>query len=110
MELRKVIESLSHRAIVSKESPAQDPETLRHNDTRTPWIILLVANGLGAGFSPFAPGTAGTIVAIPIYYFLSFIPFPLYELTILTFFFLSCWVSDKAQTYWKRKDDRRIVI
>jgi len=56
------------------------------------------------------PGTAGTIVAIPIYYFLSYIPSPVYEVTLVAFFFLSVFVSEKAQQYWGKKDDRRIVI
>ena len=56
-------------------------------------LILLLASGLGAGFSPFAPGTAGTLVAIPIELVLSPIRSPVYELTILTFFFLQVvWV------------------
>lgn len=62
------------------------------------------------GFSPIAPGTLGTLVAIPISLLLSEIPSPLLELTILTFFFLSSWISDQAQRYWGKKDDPRIVI
>jgi phosphatidylglycerophosphatase A len=74
------------------------------------YFILILATGLGAGFSPFAPGTAGTLVAIPIYLILSRIPSPLYELTLLAFFFLAIWISGVAQDSWGRKDDPRIVI
>jgi len=73
-------------------------------------FILLIATGLGVGYSPIAPGTAGTLVAIPLYILLSRIPSPVYELTLLAFFFLSAWVSDRAQEYLGRKDDQRIVI
>ncbi|MGD0914936.1 MAG: phosphatidylglycerophosphatase A [Thermodesulfobacteriota bacterium] len=73
-------------------------------------LFLLFATGFGAGYSPIAPGTAGTLVAIPIYLLLSAIPFPLYELTLITIFFLSSWISDIAQSYWGKKDDPRIVI
>jgi phosphatidylglycerophosphatase A len=73
-------------------------------------FLLFFAAGFGAGYSPIAPGTMGTLVAIPIYFFLSFIPFPLYELTIITFFFLSSWISDKAERYWGKRDHPRIVI
>jgi len=73
-------------------------------------FLLFFAAGFGAGYSPIAPGTMGTLVAIPIYFFLSFIPFPLYELTIITFFFLSSWISDKAQRHWGKRDHPRIVI
>ena len=73
-------------------------------------LILLLASGLGAGFSPLAPGTAGTLVAIPIELVLSPIRSPVYELTILTFFFFSSWIAERAQNHWQKKDDQRIVI
>ena len=73
-------------------------------------LFLLLATGFGSGFSPIVPGTAGTIVAIPIYYFLSNISSPVYEITLVAFFFLSVSVSEKAQQHWGNKDDRRIVI
>jgi phosphatidylglycerophosphatase A len=73
-------------------------------------FILLLASTFGAGYVPTAPGTAGTLVAIPIFLVLSSIPFPLYELTILTFFFFASWISGEAERCWERKDDPRIVI
>jgi len=73
-------------------------------------FFLFLAAGFGAGYVPIAPGTAGTLVAIPIFLGLSSIPFPLYELTILTFFFLASWISGEAQKDWGRKDHPRIVI
>ncbi len=59
-------------------------------------FITMLATGLGIGYSPFAPGTMGTLLSIPIYYYLSEIPTPLYEMTLVSFFFLSVWVSEKA--------------
>jgi phosphatidylglycerophosphatase A len=73
-------------------------------------FFLLLATGFGVGYSPIAPGTLGTLLAIPFYLFLSQIPFPLYELTLVTFFFLSIWISEQAQKYFGKKDDQRIVI
>jgi phosphatidylglycerophosphatase A len=73
-------------------------------------FILLLATGLGAGYSPLVPGTMGTLVAIPVYLILSSIPSPVYEWTVITFFFLASWVSGRAETYWGKKDDQRIVI
>jgi phosphatidylglycerophosphatase A len=74
------------------------------------FFILLSATGLGVGFSPIVPGTMGTLVAIPFYYFVSSIPSPLYELTLVAFFFFSSWISNQAERYWGKKDDRKIVI
>ena len=70
----------------------------------------MLATGFGVGYSPIAPGTMGTLLSIPIYLFLSQIPSPLYELTLLTFFFLASWISEQAQKYWATRDDQRIVI
>ena len=73
-------------------------------------FFLIIATGFGVGYSPVAPGTLGTLVAIPIYYFLSDIPSPLYEITLVGFFFLSVWISEKAEIFFVKKDDQRIVI
>jgi phosphatidylglycerophosphatase A len=74
------------------------------------YFILLLATGLGVGYSPRAPGTLGTLVAIPVYYFLSNVPSPLYEITLIGFVFLSVWVSGNAEIFFGKKDDQRIVI
>ena len=73
-------------------------------------FFLIIATGFGVGYSPVAPGTLGTLVAIPIYYFLSEIPSPLYEITLISFIFLSVWISEKAEIFFGKKDDQRIVI
>ena len=73
-------------------------------------FIVILATGFGVGYSPVAPGTLGTLIAIPVYYFLSEIPSPLYEITLIGFFFLSVWVSENAERLFGKKDDQRIVI
>ncbi len=73
-------------------------------------FFLLFATGFGVGYSPIAPGTLGTLIAIPVYYFLSEIPSPLYEITLIGFFFLSVWIAENAETFFGKKDDPRIVI
>ena len=73
-------------------------------------FFLLMATGLGVGYSPIAPGTLGTLVAIPVCYLLSSIPSPIHEITLAGFFCLSVWVSENAEIILGRKDDPRIVI
>lgn len=73
-------------------------------------FLVILATGFGVGYSPFAPGTMGTLLAIPIYFFLSEIPFPLYEITLAGFFFLAVWISEKTGSLFGKKDDQRIVI
>ncbi len=74
------------------------------------YFISLLATGFGVGYSPIAPGTLGTLIAIPLYYFFSEIPSPLYEITLIGFFFLSVWISENAEIFFGKKDDQRIVI
>jgi phosphatidylglycerophosphatase A len=74
------------------------------------FLILFLATGFGIGYSPVAPGTLGTLIAILIYYFLSEIHSPLYEITLIGFFFLSVWISENAEISFGKKDDQRIVI
>jgi phosphatidylglycerophosphatase A len=73
-------------------------------------FILILATGFGVGYSPVAPGTLGTLIAIPVYYFLSNISSPIYEITLVGFFFLSVWISESAEIFFGKKDDQRIVI
>jgi len=73
-------------------------------------FFLFLATGFGVGYSPVAPGTLGTLIAIPVYYFLSNISSPLYEITLIGFFFLSVWISENAEIFFGKKDDQRIVI
>jgi phosphatidylglycerophosphatase A len=73
-------------------------------------FFILLATGFGVGYSPVAPGTLGTLIAIPVYYFLSNILSPIYEITLIGFFFFAVWVSENAETFFGKKDDLRIVI
>jgi phosphatidylglycerophosphatase A len=73
-------------------------------------FFLLLATGFGVGYSPIVPGTLGTLLAIPVYYFLSNISSPLYEITLIGFFFLSVWISANAEIAFGKKDDQRIII
>jgi len=73
-------------------------------------FVLILATGFGVGYSPVAAGTLGTLIAIPVYYFLSNISSPIYEITLVGFFFLSVWISESAEIFFGKKDDQRIVI
>jgi phosphatidylglycerophosphatase A len=98
---------------LSELSPLIPPSPLGgegKGERKTNYFIFFLAAGFGAGYAPIAPGTVGTLVAIPIFLVLSSIPFPLYELTILTFFFFASWISGEAERCWGRKDHPRIVI
>lgn len=73
-------------------------------------IIVALASGFGAGYSPWAPGTLGSLVAIPLV--MLFLPMPTttYLATIITFSFFAVWVADNAQNIYKEHDSQHIVI
>lgn len=70
----------------------------------------MLASGCGSGFSPRAPGTAGTLVGIPLYGIFSALPWPLWLITVLAFTALAWHVSDEAERLFGRKDAQCIVI
>jgi phosphatidylglycerophosphatase A len=73
------------------------------------WIKYL-ATGFGSGLAPLAPGTAGTLVGIPLYLLFSALPWPIWLMTVLAFTFLAWYLSDEAERLFGRKDAQCIVI
>jgi phosphatidylglycerophosphatase A len=70
----------------------------------------VIASGAGSGYAPFAPGTAGTIVGIPVYLLLSNLSWTLYLISVLILTFLACYISREAEKIFNEKDSPRIVI
>lgn len=73
-------------------------------------FIKVVATGFGSGFAPFAPGTAGTMVAVPVYLIFSPLSWPLYLLSVAALTFLAVHVSQGAERIFHKKDAPQIVI
>lgn len=69
-----------------------------------------MASGLGVGYSPVAPGTMGSLLAIPLVLLLLPMPITTYLVTVITFTFVACWISDHAQIIYKELDSSYIVI
>ena len=73
-------------------------------------FITLAATGFGSGYAPLAPGTAGTLVGIPLYLVFSAMSWPLWLITIIAFACFAWYVSEEAEKLFGQKDARRIVI
>ncbi len=72
--------------------------------------VVLLATGCYAGYIPVAPGTFGTLVAVPLCYLLSvFGPFE-GALFIAVFAGGSVWISGEAERVFNKKDSSLIVI
>jgi len=57
-----------------------------------------LAFGGGAGLAPKGPGTAGSLVAVPIYYFLlSTLSAPVYVVLVAALFLFGVWVCDRTE-------------
>ena len=73
-------------------------------------FITLAATGFGSGYAPLAPGTAGTLVGIPLFLVFSAMPWPLWLITVVAFACLAGHVSGEAEKLFGQKDARCIVI
>ena len=73
-------------------------------------IAPFVATWAGMGRLPWAPGTWGTVGAIPLYLLLSLFPRGVYLAFLPPFFLLACWSSKRTEVILAQEDDPRIVI
>jgi phosphatidylglycerophosphatase A len=73
-------------------------------------LALLLATWWGVGYVPRAPGTAGTIAAIPFFFLLSLLPLSAYLACVLGLGLVACWAAGEAERIFREKDSQRIVI
>jgi phosphatidylglycerophosphatase A len=73
-----------------------------------PWVLLAAWGP--CGYVPIAPGTAGTLGAIPLFWALRDLPLGLYLLTTAALTALACQAAAVAGRYWKVVDASPIVI
>jgi phosphatidylglycerophosphatase A len=71
--------------------------------------ILLLAFGLGSGLAPKAPGTAGTLAAIPLYLGMSQFSQPVYLLGLLVIALAGIWICGRASARLGAHDHPGIV-
>ena len=69
-----------------------------------------LALGFGSGLMKKAPGTFGTLMAIPFLFFFQFLSQPLIYLFIITMFFIGIYVADKTSQALAMNDPSCIVI
>ena len=75
---------------------------------------VIIGTGFGSGFSPFAPGTAGALLAVLIWFGISFIvsEICLIWLTvalILFFTVMGVWATNRLEPFWG-EDPSRVVV
>ena len=77
-----------------------------------PRLATLLATGFGAGYAPIAPGTAGSLLALP------FLPAlaelrdgaaAIYVIVLVAVIAIAIWAADRTSRAWNTVDDGRIV-
>jgi len=71
--------------------------------------VLLLATGFGSGLLPKAPGTFGTLAAIPLYVMISGFGMATYWVTFMSLFFIGLLICKKATELLKVDDHPSIV-
>ena len=71
--------------------------------------VYFIAFGFGSGLLPAAPGTWGTLAAIPLYLLLSGTHWSIYLILTALAFILGVWVSDKVSKELGVHDYKGIV-
>lgn len=73
-------------------------------------LAKALATAFGAGYSPIAPGTCGTIVTIPLAWALA--PLVMWQYLAITagIIALAIWAAHRADLAWGSHDSGRIVI
>ena len=84
----------------------QDPE-LRRVALNTPTGVL--AFGFGAGLSRFAPGTVGTLAAVPFAVALKMLPPPVFWVLLAALFLAGVYICGKASSRLGQHDPGGIV-
>lgn len=78
--------------------------------TTTDRLAAFIATGAGAGFFPKAPGTAGSVVGVLVYFLMDTAGVSAYFVhAILFLFFAGILAAQRVETFWGH-DSQRIVI
>ena len=73
-------------------------------------LPVLVATFFGAGFSPVAPGTVGSLAALPLAFVLLHMEVVLAISTVIGLFFLGLWSANHLEKVSGQHDAQMIVI
>lgn len=103
-KMRKVLSALTLYGYALKPKKVKLDQATAFAD-----LDAILAFGFGSGLSKFAPGTAGTLVAIPLVWLLSFLPGWLYLASIVIGFWLGIGICDRVSNKLGQEDPSCIV-
>jgi phosphatidylglycerophosphatase A len=73
-------------------------------------VARAIATAGGAGYSPVAPGTVGTAVAVPLAWLSAPLPIWAFALVTVAVIAVGIWAAAAADRHWGTHDAGRIVI
>ncbi|GMT42611.1 MAG: phosphatidylglycerophosphatase A [bacterium] len=73
-------------------------------------FVVVLATGFGAGYSPVASGTAGSIVGVALFLLINGWSWPAYMAFTVIIFAVGVIVSTRAEAIFGEKDSGKIVI
>lgn len=73
-------------------------------------LVMAIATGLYTGYTPKAPGTAGTLVALPIHFLIIMLTGPGYFLALAAILILAIITAGMAEKIIDRQDPGVVVI
>ena len=73
-------------------------------------LFMGIATGFGAGYLPKAPGTWGSLLALPLHFFLRQLAPSHYALALAAIFFIAVISAGQAEKILNRKDPGVVVI
>ncbi|MBT8127152.1 MAG: phosphatidylglycerophosphatase A [Gammaproteobacteria bacterium] len=82
--------------------------TIEYSQLKNP--VVLIAVGFGSGLAPKAPGTAGTVVAVPLYLLMQSLPLVSYLLITTCLFIAGIWICAYTAEKLGVHDHPSIVI
>ncbi|MCK5688300.1 phosphatidylglycerophosphatase A [Myxococcota bacterium] len=73
-------------------------------------IVLSLSSAFGLGYMPKAPGTFGTLAALPLWWLWADLPIYIFIAIVAAFALFSIWISHLAEGIYGAHDVQRIVI
>ena len=65
--------------------------------------------GFGSGLAPKAPGTFGTLAAVPVYLLMKDLPLAVYIAAVLVAFIIGIWICQKSAEWLGQADPSAVV-
>lgn len=95
-----------HNPQMARLASARPASSLRLGER----VVLACTSVLGLGYAPLAPGTVGTLAALPLWYALAPLTLPAFVAVTAAFTLLACWLSGLAEDIYGTHDVQRIVL